>query len=657
MKSMLRSSEQSSKAAVSKALRESFRSDEMIDELALGEQRCLEALEGKMKRLSVSWKQISAEQLSKQREDTVDMITKIVSATIIELEKDLTHKLEAKAEEMRDQMQLAAPTSNSQDIEALQESIASMKNELTLLTEKAQQSSQIDSVSDKLIELEKRMNSLHTSQASNDADVMRAFDFLSQHKDALKDLQQKAISKAMVEQMIDEKDTNIFNQSDDFVDQQTFKKELDTLRSEFLEKSAKQRDVYASGLQNLEARAVALEDDMKRRLNAVLDIVESFEHRVQGLEVDSISKEALSDLQETMALYKSELPQRINDELSQSKADISLLRNDITILAEKLGRIETRVNNGVLAHEVDVRKHAFVNNDEDNLARKLSELHTTLIDATGISSRSQLEPGHDNKVQSSVVSILASQQQQQQQQPVITSPAPRAPTAEDVMSPCVHLMGLGSPGSITSAGSLSPKCPQESLLQNNVEESGVAGEDKFSPCSTGEIACTPRSESSSTAVGSISTSDAISLCGDVDVSAGSCAFESSTPSDVSTQSGKIDSSSSPEDLDERKAARSTSNSPFLEASNIKSPTDDLSTILGSIASFDEAESVSSPSGFQESSTRHGLVAINTVDLDVYERWEHVLTEFNTPVSKTQGDKYDAVSESTNLYESSFESEG
>jgi hypothetical protein len=110
--------------------------------------------------------------------------------------------------------------------------------------------------------------------------------------------------------------------------------------------------------------------------------------------------------------------------------------------------------------------------------------------------------------------------------------------------------------------------------------------------------------------GSISTSAALSLCADSSISRSNDILPSNSGSDAMI------------------ATANTAN--------------DASSILGSIASFDEVEYVNNVSPIKETNPRHGVMTINTVDVDVYERWEEVLTELGN-------------NEIMNSYESSFES--
>lgn len=659
-------------------------------------KECLEVLETNGNQLAIVLKQNLNDQADTQRREVVDMITKIVTVTATELEKSMMSEVTRKLEEMM----ASKVMSSNEEVATLQEAVTLQKNELSLLKGETKKVSQIDSFSNEMAKLQERMNSLQDNQCRNDTDIMSAFNYISEHKQLIKGMNERLLTeeevKNIAEQTVDEKE-NIFNSSaDDFVDYQT----LNAAKSELVDKSA-ELDQRLSKIQsktesmtadmtnmlNLEERLDELEYDFKSKLNAMLNAVESFEQRVKDLENRDDPGEILSDCQEALALSKSEFIAAANAIRDQTTEDVIHIRNDLKRISKQLNEIDTDcVHSHFCEHETN-------NNDDGSMVKSLRDLHATLIEAK--------EAGDNNDKRDSVVS----QQQIQMEQPEIKSPVPNTNKAEDMASPCVHLMGLGSPGSITTSDSLSLASPRLSPHSNETDPKRLSfasrdivsasrsnndGEDKSTSIEnrvqtlpevdismhadmTNE-SDTPRS--SDTKLCSILTSEALSLCGET-ASVGnlmsrekhSLSHETITPrDDGSSHLGSLTSFDHAELVNNAAPVVNTTeplicvtddHSASASASSHKnesSPKEDDGSILGSITSFDEVELILSPSPDAEVA-RKSMIYINSVDLDVYEIWEEVLTE----LVQTLGPRHDIVSydvnnESTITYESSFDSE-
>lgn len=618
MITMLKNSELNCRKTISSSLRDSVHADiieEMNDKLG--------ALKTSLVNSSVpnAVKASFEKHALTQRKETVDLITKIVTITVQELSADLENSIATKVEQLRDEVAASATDANNHDLEELGRSVVSLRNDISHLKEETQPP--IDSMSNKLTECEQRLIKLQASQGRNDADIMSAFDYLSQHKDLIKGMQQSILTKEDVqiiaEQIIDEKD-NIFNKTDtdDFVDGQTLQSKLESIRQPMTDQFRELDSM--SSLQNIETKVETLEDDFKRRLGVVLDVVESLEHRTQVLESSSVSTDMLFEIKDAFSASKSDISKLINDTAEQSTADVSRLRNDVTTIAERLNALEVQFSNTRDDNNVNsVDAPPVSSSDEDILARRLTELRTTLLDAK---EQSQHELTNHPEERHSVVSFM---------EPVIKSPEALLSKPEDFMSPCVHLLGLGSPGSIATSDSLSITSPRRSPSANGVSsplaartetkmtESSLT--DSSDPVDESCDANSPRSESPPIVVGSISTSDALSLCGDITVS------NVSDTSLVNSGSEQIPPSSdlaAVPDANHGNTNRPPTPPTCTDAAD--TPRDDTSSILGSIGTWDEIECVSNSSPVKVHNPRHGVLAMNTVDNDVYDRWEHVLTE-------------------------------
>lgn len=670
--SSIESSKRNHKTAMTSLLRGTIQSEldkALAEELLSVEKHCIRALDSKIDRVAKSLRVKSEERMEKQQNDMVEIIKAIIVESLSVLEKnlrlDLTKKLEAKCDDLKNDILSSSPKATNEDVIAIQETVATLSNDVSLFKDIMKQpSTQIDVISIRISEFDERMNSLQTSLGKNDADIMSAFDYLSQHKDLIKAMNDRFVTKEDVQNIVDENDNIFDGRADDFVDTQTMKSELDSFRLEVLQNSSTQSSdmngkllevqtavkSLAGSVENIEKRADVQEDDFKRRLNVMLDVVESFEGRIRDLEDKSESKEILSEFQEALSTSKADIMSFINDTKEQTKSEISLLRDELASISQQLCTFsdsKAHVDRSYQDNVTTSPEKWSVNKEEDNLTKALSNLHTTLIDTK--------ELGNDSSQLHSAVSIIASQK------PVLGTPSVSHKTAEvkirkpdESMSPCVHLLGLGSPCSVSTADRLPIPSPQKVETTSSNEEADCVVNESTSVAKKGtNDANTPRSESTSPAAGSILTEDALSLCGEVvNLSYCSDADEGGLEISISSRDAAISPADATEPLNQSSVLSRLTHKDFHCRTY---PSDDSSSILGSITSFDECESISNLTLLIHDSRQRPL-SINTVDNDVYEKWEFVLAELRATMSAEHIEEHNIVNESGTLHESSFESD-
>ena len=654
------------------------------------EKQCLGVIDTNGKQLATNLKQSMNEQADAQRKEVVEIITKIITVTAAELEKNMMSEVAKKLE----QMMTSEVASSNIDVANLHETVELLKNDLTT------KASQADSFSRDMTQLEERMNAVRDKQRKNDADIMSAFSYISEHKQLINSTNEKLFNredvKIIVQEELDERE-NIFNDSTDhFVDNLRLKSEvelakselMDTLKTKFIDFDQKMSTIETNltsmstvktDVINLEGRIDELEDDFKNKLNAMLDVVESFEQRVQDLESGDNPEMILAGFQEALVQSKSEFVATANEIRDQSKEDVLQIRTDLQRICKQLDEIDTHY----------MRSHSdnegTKSNGHGSMENSLRELHATLVEAKHL--------GWDNDGHDTAGSILNSSppQQKQMQQPAIMPLVPSNNVPEDVTSPRVHLMGLGSPGSITTSDSISLTSPRHFSVVNETKGNIPDTDPKrltFTPRESASASSsskcgkdisqnkkdleadmsmhsnrsnetdtptdTPRSYGSQE--GSISTAEALLLCGEIESVNNLQSMENyhlfsgnTTPQgEGSSNIGSITSFDQAETLTNVNAApimstteplrcvtdnnstSASSSSPRneqLELPTINSSLrDDGSSIPGSITSFDDVEFVSNQLSVAQQIARREKLIIQSVDLNAYEQWEQVLTE-------------------------------
>eukprot|EP00956_Cyclotella_meneghiniana_P019034 scaffold32258_cov61-Cyclotella_meneghiniana.AAC.3 len=652
------------------------------EEISTVKQHLVGVFDSKIERLAKSLMQKSEERMDQQQNDTVEITKAIIIDSVSELEKnlsrELTKKLEAKSRELKNDI-LSSTKATKEDVMAI-------RNDLSLLKD-TQPSAEIDDISTKISELDARMNTLHNSQGRNDADIMSAFDYLSQHKELIKAMSDRFVTREVVENIVDEKDNIFDGRADNFVDTQTMKSELDSIRLEIFQHSSTQSsdlngklleisstvESLAGRVESTEKRADAQEDDFKRRLNVMLDVVESFEERVQNLEDKSQSKEMVSEFQEALSTSQANIMVFINDTREQTKTEVALLRNELASVSQQLSKLSHSNAHADKCHQdgiASLPENLNIEKDDDNLSRALTDLHTTLIDTKNLGNAfSQFQTAE---------SIIASEKT------ALDTPSASQKTVEEknckpdvCMSPgpCVHLLGLGSPGSVSvSTAGLPVSSPgkhltiehssaicnspfslinDEKSTSTSTEPGNVNSKGTSEAAKETNDANTPRSESTSTAVGSILTEDALSLCGDiVNLSYRGDPDKGGPEALLSSRVVTIGPSNVTEHVNQTSVV---SRLTPKDHDGTKHPNVDSSSIAGSIASFDEIEVVSNSTQVIED-PRHGGLTFNIVDNEVYAQWEFVLAELTATISANRNEEHNVANESGTSYESSFESE-
>jgi hypothetical protein len=531
------------------------------------------------------------------KQNIVDIVTKSVFGCVNEIHEQLTKKLESKVKRAES---------------SLEQTVAKLSNDIR--DERRESALQVESILDRVVRLEEivisRQKELMTTEKVRD----------------------------IVDEMIDAKESNIFNAcTDEFVDIHTLKSELKSVRSEYMQQiadlSARLSSAQADGeklsaiiedMQQFESRVDELEDSFKHRLNDMLDVVESFEHRVQCLESGDASKEMVSELRDSLVAQKFELLHAINEARDQSNTDVCQVKRELTAVSKQLKEIELRsISSRHSVCKEDDSRNVKSGGDgvdlDDSLVQRLSGLRTALTDAK--------ELAHTNSKQH--------------------LPEPQ------ILSPCIHLMGLGSPFSVATADSLSLTSPRRSpdnllayganndcisTLQNYGDEPGIE---------TSAFVHTPRSESSAAMVGSISTTEALSICQEP---TSGCRDD-----DVIVQSPRASL------LNEEDCQSCENIAQVLGTTNDEGchlSLQEAQSETGSIISYDEIVSVDESMSAYQTNKRHALCTMDTVDIDVYEMWEMVLTELMAALSTRQNEgNSNVVNESNVSYGSSFESEG
>ena len=734
------------------------------EETSKVEQRCLGILKSNMERFVTTVNQNYDAQASKQRQEMVDTVTRIVALSVTEVEKSLTKQLkqriEVNVEELKNQL-ANTPSASNEEVKSLKQTIATMRNELAIVKAELEQSRSNDqNLSDTMTKVKERVNSLHTSYERNDADIASLFESLAHQEAMVQGLKEEhdevtvsigdLVTSDEVALVVEHAFEERFESLDVHVEDQ-----VNALKFEL---EAAQRELtrnYINNLADIEAKLATLElnprnsnsdenyvtkDEVQIIVEQAVDerydifndlevvnktcssnlanmdtrlaTLQSFSEST-GIELKTVQSQ-LTGMDATFeSLSKSvtacidsvrELEARVDEiegdtkhrpismldviESFEQRVETSCLRGEILVLRNKLDLSEqqqAKISSDTSSHDESFQLVS------DRLGQAITKLHTTLIDARelGGATRESSVPAlpvvdsHQHTAVDAKYTLrndtaqlqLISEDQPASQQPPaeIKSPFPNQNMLNETLtSPCIHLMGLSSPGSVTTTDTLSIRkrspvpsprpIPPVADEVNASQLSAIICEDVTSPSKEDDAlatqidvvrlnesvandsalyeAITPRSNSSLTAIGSIQTADAPSFCGDSPVPGlRSLTYSNSGSNDIGEdqQNAKLLLSNAGEDHNQThetdelieylqhiadECDLSTDNSALSNGASPESiqscRLDDNSSIPGSITSFDEIEHIST--GSRNFNPRSAL------DISPYEAWEQVLEE-------------------------------
>ncbi|KAL3800193.1 hypothetical protein HJC23_001114 [Cyclotella cryptica] len=479
-------------------------------------KKCLGVLESNVDRLAEMLRRDSDERATSQRKETMNIIADRVGFSVADIERNLTDqlttKLEEKAKELQDQPALKPNTHTltKEGIETLHQSFANMNNGLS-------------NVKEKLEDLEKRISSAESSRKKNDSDISSLVESLSWHKTMVQKLVTRDELEKIREQMTERTDQVSSN-----------KCELESVLSESAREwsskfSSLEEVLYAVQSSNdstpdltyLEARVEDIEAaDFNGKLNKILDVVESFEQRVQAIENSGASEHSHSKSQDSTNINKVELGKLVKDFEDRSNAAIKYLSARIHAIEMQEPRTpfpNFSYHEGDAVRDGAIRPCTQTEDCCDSLSEAIKSLNCTLSEAKELGCSKDKAKSNE-----SVLSNIESQKQAKIAQKDgdhthVKLPTPNPTKPEDMKSPCVHLMGLISPG---SHGTFSISLPRQSLAEKELDTNYLATDKFEGPVEISkyfndleEETKTLRLEASLTAIGFNETQDALSSCG------------------------------------------------------------------------------------------------------------------------------------------------
>ncbi|KAL7489494.1 hypothetical protein ACHAW6_015125 [Cyclotella cf. meneghiniana] len=650
-------------------------------------KKCLGVLESNVDRFAETLKRNADERAASQHKETMSTVKHLVGLSVEEIERNLTdqltEKLEEKANELRYQSapKSNTPTATKEEIETLQQAVATLKNENR-------------NVKRGLKELEERISSVESSHKKNNSDILSIFDSVSRHKTLIEN---KLVTRDELQNIKEQ-----VNKHAEQVSSMKYEHEsaLAELARDWSEKFSS-LDENISNVQSfkacipdftyLDARIEEIETaNFKGTLDKILNVVESFEQRMQAIENASKSKESPFASKDSRHISKVELGKLINRIEDRSKAEINVRSARIHAIEMQESNRPFHMSN---AHEGDIFNEGGVNRSTrtedfcDSLGEAIANLHSTLSYAKEI--------GCSNTKAESNAAILPTFESQRQAEMAekdchftpVKLPAPDPTKLEDMKSPCVHLMGLSSPCSCDTRSTSRPQQLNTTQLATHEMEGPV----QVVKCFNGleEEPIIPRQETPSKRFRSTETHDAVSLCNVLTDDTIECSViaeinslvldsrstSSSNPTSVELVRTRDDNSLSQLSKSYDANASSAIDVPLKEFSNVlkggwnpqiisssyanqfddivdqsrlengdSSPIsrccnapgesdtpaqDDVMSIPGSLTSFDEIENISnflSDSKTRSSVSRNPTRHTNTTP---YEGWDNLLTELCT----------------------------